>query len=680
LSEWSGISKYADPYQQPPSHQPQQQQQQHRFQNRLNSSPRSNSSAIAETNGVSDKIVAVHYSTFKRYLGRYLNDAEQSRTSKAKEKLLRLSRQQFQELSTDVFDEVNRRQDEGAFACLQDQPDFHPKRNQARQKLASLAETRFKELATDIFYEIERRFPGIGDELEPAMKQVEQVNGLQHKNWQEETITPNMSTMVEEEDDDRMRSDARSESLSPGSPRRNSDVPVQRRQIGPAHMNIGDSNPSTIALQKELNACKLLLQEKGAELSSLKATNAEVDGLRLKLKRSEFEKQSLQQRAKEEIATLKSQRTMSQEIETDEKYRSLQAEHTTFKAQLREQNEITEQVRREASQFLEEMKQMSENGALDAETEKLSQQILHLQEDVNTWKRKCSEARSQVRSLKASSVGFNQDSMKLKYAEFLSDKGAIRDSNLHAFQNSIDDLLRSARTDESAAVNDYMKVVITCARTIIQDVEKSEAQHGKFEGNAQRIKERVSATAHNLITAVKNHIAAKGLSPISLLDAAASHLTISVIDLVTLVKVRPTAVNGYGSNHSTPRQSQPSTPQSTPSRSIVSSLPRHQINTSISSLSSQGSVLRQELQTPSSNTSSNTPVQGSNESSFFSQDFPRHERQPSTLQSTVLAHRENLPQENRRSWERTPNPASRKRRSADIDELRVSAGCRPGLM
>jgi hypothetical protein len=36
---------------------------------------------------------------------------------------------------------------------------FHPKRNQARQKLATLPPGRFKELASDVLYEIERRYP-----------------------------------------------------------------------------------------------------------------------------------------------------------------------------------------------------------------------------------------------------------------------------------------------------------------------------------------------------------------------------------------------------------------------------------------------------------------------------------------------------------------------------------------
>lgn len=88
--------------------------------------------------------------------------------SRARDKLLRLSPVQFQELSTDVYDELLRRQDQqrtgGAHGWtvpnfLLPKPNYHPKRNQARQKLSSLAGQKFNELAMDVYYELERRFP-----------------------------------------------------------------------------------------------------------------------------------------------------------------------------------------------------------------------------------------------------------------------------------------------------------------------------------------------------------------------------------------------------------------------------------------------------------------------------------------------------------------------------------------
>jgi hypothetical protein len=112
-----------------------------------------------------------HYIQLKRYLAASLRDEKGNpRPNRARDKLLRLSAVQFQELSTDVFDELQRRQSEkrapnGMAAegapprYLLPKDSFHPKRNQARQKLSTLPSPRFRDLATDVFYELERRFP-----------------------------------------------------------------------------------------------------------------------------------------------------------------------------------------------------------------------------------------------------------------------------------------------------------------------------------------------------------------------------------------------------------------------------------------------------------------------------------------------------------------------------------------
>lgn len=120
---------------------------------------------------VLEETMAEHFRVLKVYLAPYLNDAQGNpRPSRAKDKLTRLSGVQFQELSTDVYDESLRREQErkrgGPGAPGNDTPkyllpknNFHPKRNQARQKLSTLPLERFRQLATDVFYELERRFP-----------------------------------------------------------------------------------------------------------------------------------------------------------------------------------------------------------------------------------------------------------------------------------------------------------------------------------------------------------------------------------------------------------------------------------------------------------------------------------------------------------------------------------------
>lgn len=120
-----------------------------------------------------EEALSEHYLILKRYLAPSLRDDKGNpKVPRARDKLLRLSAVQFQELSTDVYDELMRRQSSARQSKLGAGPtpievpgsllpkeNFHPKRNQARRKLSTLPPPRFRDLATDVFYELERRFP-----------------------------------------------------------------------------------------------------------------------------------------------------------------------------------------------------------------------------------------------------------------------------------------------------------------------------------------------------------------------------------------------------------------------------------------------------------------------------------------------------------------------------------------
>lgn len=105
-------------------------------------------------------LIAPHFAAF----GRFLQPADLPESAKkaARDKLGRLSNSQFFELSTDVYDELSRRESRSdPFLAVNGL--YHPKRNQARQKLATLSISRFKELASDVYLETERRFSGLTD-------------------------------------------------------------------------------------------------------------------------------------------------------------------------------------------------------------------------------------------------------------------------------------------------------------------------------------------------------------------------------------------------------------------------------------------------------------------------------------------------------------------------------------
>ena len=148
-----------------------------------------------------------HYKILKRYLAESLRDDKANpKPNRARDKLLRLSPVQFMELSTDVYDELLRRQSAaGQYmngpgqvpSYLLPKDNFHPKRNQARQKLATLPPPRFRDLATDVFYELERRFPhfaasGIERNGSPAPS----IRGPPSRQGTPNGIRPGQSPMV----------------------------------------------------------------------------------------------------------------------------------------------------------------------------------------------------------------------------------------------------------------------------------------------------------------------------------------------------------------------------------------------------------------------------------------------------------------------------------------------------
>lgn len=104
-----------------------------------------------------------YYEAFRQFLDSAAEEVNRRRSERAQQKLLRLSPTQFYELATDIYDEVQRRQNnaQGDQEFLSPNESLHPKRNQARKKLSLLSHTRFSDLTFDILFEIERRTPSV---------------------------------------------------------------------------------------------------------------------------------------------------------------------------------------------------------------------------------------------------------------------------------------------------------------------------------------------------------------------------------------------------------------------------------------------------------------------------------------------------------------------------------------
>jgi len=190
-------------------------------------------------------IIKTHYAAFKEFLESPDNDSKRQRG--AKEKLIKLTNQQFQELSTDVYDELIRRTYNARDTeCLQSQSEFLPKRNEARQKLAALSPTRYRDLSQDIYNEIQRRFPEIVVEVENEKKE----NGFSPNGKMMDAPNDSRQRLRGDSPNEPLsRSRSRSRSLQSGFPPQNN---IKSQQTPNQKINFAPLDDVMANLAKEL--------------------------------------------------------------------------------------------------------------------------------------------------------------------------------------------------------------------------------------------------------------------------------------------------------------------------------------------------------------------------------------------------------------------------------------------
>jgi len=544
-----------------------------------------------------------HYAVLRAYLRG--GAAQPPRANKARDKLLRLSPVQFHELSTDVFDELQRRQAASPLPgrpprqdkvplFLQPRPDFHEKRNQARQKLSSLQTSRFRDLSTDVFCELERRFPHFNPEnnrdsvrsasrgppsrppngmpppngfgppprahtahgsmssnasfarkglvTPPDMQpnSTSEFGRPMPKQFQNNTVIPNKSTMVEDDDDETSpmgRYDRSSEAFgldgSLTSPRSNRDTSA-------TSMTGGSRDPPSDELQQKVIDLENKLLAKEAAIKHLSDTAGLKDELQEKLDQAE----KLNREMKEEIERMQLEHASSAAgAEWREKHDELEQQHQNLQAQYQRQLQSTEEVSKQFRAHLADIRAMADESSGSMQrVEQLHLEVERLREEAAEWKGRYTRAKTQLKNGRMSTIGLNIESpKKLGNPNFYEADGLVKDVHVTAFQLAINSLLDGARAEETSAVLDQIKDLVLAVRSITGDVEAAgDDKSDETTRKRHKLKAKVSATANNVITATKNYAAAHGLSPVSLLDAAASHLTAAVIDLLRTVKIRPT--------------------------------------------------------------------------------------------------------------------------------------------
>ncbi|KAI0473726.1 hypothetical protein GGR56DRAFT_696210 [Xylariaceae sp. FL0804] len=613
-----------------------------------------------------EAVLGEHYVSLKRYLASTSKDGRANPPpNKARDKLLRLSSVQFLELSTDVFDELMRRQMKrpppgappaaGPPPYLLPEQNFHPKRNQARQKLSTLGSPRFRDLATDVFCELERRIPrfingdiprmstmstggppsrvgtpsnGMGPPRGPpgrAMRRPSDASSIrsagpprmnsdypvppspglpngnfdrpQPKQSLSNTIVPNKSTMVEEDDDGSNedendlygtgnRNSKRSAGTSGGSSETDKklidDYQSQVRELRDKLDGMEDQ------LKKKDDEMDAMMNDERSRATATNLQKKEWDDLRTGLEDKLAEAQDLNNSMRDELDRMRDDhaveaRNLREELEEAQQSSrgpinsEVTRENEELRLALEEQQQITEDARREARQFLQEMKALSQQHGPSWERQaELEKTIEHLEQEVRDWRNRYARTKTQLRNMRASSIGLSieQDASKfIREKGFAEENGLVKDVHVTKFQIAIDELLRCARTDDPDKVIERMKSVVVSVRRITKDIEESQSNDEETLRQQQKLRSRVSATANNLITASKNFASSAGISPVSLLDAAASHLVAALVELLRTVKIRATPAGeleddddgtitpvdstGFFSNRSTTMQQDP---------------------------------------------------------------------------------------------------------------------------
>lgn len=95
-----------------------------------------------------------------------------------------------------------------------------------------------------------------------------------------------------------------------------------------------------------------------------------------------------------------------------------------------------------------------------------------------------------------------------------------------------------------------MRGVVTATEKIDADVQSVDPRRistlpPSEQDRLVSLNAKLNATLSNLLTASKNHAIGFGVSPVSLLDAAASHLSSTIVDLVRILKIRRTTTGEF---------------------------------------------------------------------------------------------------------------------------------------
>ncbi|KAJ2548206.1 component of the polarisome [Coemansia sp. RSA 1933] len=456
-------------------------------------------------------------------------------------KLSRLSPMQFQELATDVFDELNRRRYEAdALPFLRVRDHYHPKRNQARQKLATLSRAKFVDLVHDVDEGLKRRFP---HKIDMAQGYGQQSHTASYESL---NMPPVYGSPQSQQQPPQGYGQYQSE-RSPPSSTGGAQGFSAYTQHGNNSYTTNDSVDSVDKIANDLNHAMDISQRTTSVRTptpdgrSLRSPTNEIDKVK-----NEYEMRIAAMRKR--VGQLESQLldyrgdnphdNASDQVENLERLNNV----LTQKSE-RLENEL--KILREQL-----MSAKADIPALRKENDWLKQDRAQFIERERDLKSKLDEARSKLRKLKTTSVFAmdHGDADLVPPPVFVNSGGVIRPSSVRVFQEAVEDLLSAVRSEDMQ--NDLpvaqSAVELACGeiKADIDAYEAANADDPEVWPLAANTRDRIPSAVksldgnlHGLIAAVDKHINSMGVLPVSLLEAAASHLATSVVEIVKLLKV-----------------------------------------------------------------------------------------------------------------------------------------------
>lgn len=218
------------------------------------------------------------------------------------------------------------------------------------------------------------------------------------------------------------------------------------------------------------------------------------------------------------------------------------AERSTREVTPAGDNATVTELQGEMRSLVEELQSLSvQNDELMSGRDRDRETHALLEAKVEEYRKMANAARIELRNLKATSTMFVSQPMSNDHLPASPD-GNIADVNVSSFQTGIDSLLAAARSSQPSGVLPSMKAVVEAVTSIGDDVKAFE-DSPNLDVDVSRLemlKYESTTRLSALMTAARNHAMASGLSPVSLIDAAAGHLSSNIVEIIKLLKIRRT--------------------------------------------------------------------------------------------------------------------------------------------